>query len=165
MSSVYFVDTNFNVQIKLLENYKLLVDSLDGEVPQLKRSTPESSGYDLIACLDKEITIWPNEIRMIGTGIAIFINNPHWEAQIRPRSGKGSRGLVLGNLIGTIDSDYQGEIKMCMWNRSEAAIKILPGEAIAQLVFCPVAHPRFNIVDEFSSNSIRGTGGFGSTGG
>ena len=153
------------VQVKLLHNYhEVLETCLDGEVPQLKRGTPGSAGYDLIACVDREVTLFPGDTKKIPTGIAIWINDPNYVGKIYPRSGKGLRGLVIGNLTGIIDSDYQGEIFVCVWNRTEdQTIKILPGEAIAQICFEEVQHPRFLVVDEFKQTTYRNYGGFGST--
>lgn len=155
------------VQIKLLSHYYerfKKIDAFQDGIPQLKRATKGSSGYDLLACIDDTIELYPGDQKFIQTGIAVFIEDENFEAQIRPRSGKGSRGLVLGNTIGTIDADYQGEIIICAWNRNnETRIKIFPGEAIAQLVFCPVVHPRFNLVKEFTNISTRNEGGFGHT--
>jgi len=125
--------------------------------------TPGSAGVDLRACLDEPVTLAPGETILIGTGIAIHLEDPGFCAMILPRSGLGHRGLVLGNLIGLIDSDYQGELKISTWNRSQEPQTIEPGDRIAQMVITPVIQPTFIEVDDFESSS-RGEGGFGHTG-
>ena len=147
-----------NIDIKIL-------DSRIGTLfHQPKYATPGSAGIDLIACLDKSLTLLPNETHLIPSGIAIYIKDPHICGQILPRSGLGhKRGLILGNSIGLIDSDYQGELKISCWNRSTQNQVIEPGDRIAQLIFLPVITPTFRIVDSFKS-SLRNTQGFGSTG-
>lgn len=129
----------------------------------LKPSTPGSAGIDLCAVIDECISIWPGETRLIGTGIAIHIGDPGYAGLILPRSGLGNKGLVLGNLVGLIDSDFTGEIKVSLWNRSELPIKVPVLGRIAQLIIVPVTVPKFNIVTELEQ-SIRGEGSFGSTG-
>lgn len=125
--------------------------------------TPGSAGVDLRACLDEPVTLAPGEIILIGTGIAIHLEDPGFCAMILPRSGLGHRGLVLGNLVGLIDSDYQGELKISTWNRGQEPQTIEPGDRIAQMVITPVIQPTFIEVDDFESSS-RGEGGFGHTG-
>jgi len=125
--------------------------------------TPGSAGVDLRACLDEPVTLAPGETILIGTGIAIHLEDPGFCAMILPRSGLGHRGLVLGNLIGLIDSDYQGELKISTWNRGQEPQTIEPGDRIAQMVITPVIQPTFFEVDDFESSS-RGEGGFGHTG-
>lgn len=125
--------------------------------------TPGSAGVDLRACLDEPVTLAPGETILIGTGIAIHLEDPGFCAMILPRSGLGHRGLVLGNLVGLIDSDYQGELKISIWNRGQAPQTIEPGDRIAQMVITPVIQPTFIEVDDFESSS-RGEGGFGHTG-
>ena len=125
--------------------------------------TPGSAGVDLRACLDEPVTLAPGETILIGTGIAIHLEDPGFCAMILPRSGLGHRGLVLGNLIGLIDSDYQGELKISTWNRGQEPQTIEPGDRIAQMVITPVIQPTFIEVDDFES-STRGEGGFGHTG-
>lgn len=128
-------------------------------------ATTGAAALDLIACTTKPIRLDPGQQEMIGSGIAIDIRDPSFAAVILPRSGLGSRGLILGNTVGLIDSDYQGELKMVLWNRSIGETFVIePGDRIAQLVFIPVARPNLILVDEFVSASTRGTGGFGSTG-
>lgn len=127
-------------------------------------ATPGSAGLDLRACLDAPITLEPNGWQLVGTGIAIHLADPGYAALILPRSGLGHKhGIVLGNLVGLIDSDYQGELKISAWNRSGTAFVLQPMERLAQLVIVPVVQAQFNIVKDFSP-SERGTGGYGSTG-
>ncbi|RUO66221.1 deoxyuridine 5'-triphosphate nucleotidohydrolase [Pseudidiomarina planktonica] len=127
-------------------------------------ATPGSAGLDLRACLDAPLTIEPGETHLLGTGIAIHIGDPGLAATILPRSGLGHKhGIVLGNLVGLIDSDYQGELKVSCWNRSTTAFTIEPGDRIAQLVILPVVQAQFQVVDNFTE-SDRGEGGFGHSG-
>ena len=125
--------------------------------------TPGSAGVDLRACIDEPVILAPGETILIGTGIAIHLEDPGFCAMILPRSGLGHRGLVLGNLVGLIDSDYQGELKISTWNRGQEPQTIEPGDRIAQMVITPVIQPTFIEVDDFESSS-RGEGGFGHTG-
>lgn len=126
--------------------------------------TPGSAGLDLRACLDASLVINPGETHLIPTGLAIHIADPNYAAVILPRSGLGHKhGIVLGNLVGLIDSDYQGPLMVSAWNRSQKAYTLEPMERLAQLVVLPIAQVQFKIVDEFD-NSERGSGGFGSTG-
>jgi len=127
-------------------------------------ATLGSAGLDLRACMDEPITIQPGETTLIHTGLAIHIANPAMAATILPRSGLGHKhGIVLGNLVGLIDSDYQGPLMVSCWNRSQIAYTVQPGERIAQLVIVPVLKARFDIVDDFKPTE-RGEGGFGSSG-
>jgi dUTP pyrophosphatase len=127
-------------------------------------ATPGSAGLDLRACTDHAQTIAPGETLMIPTGMAIHIDNTYYAALILPRSGLGHKhGIVLGNLVGLIDSDYQGQLLVSCWNRSKEPFILNPMERIAQLVIVPVVQAEFHIVDEFTT-SERGVGGFGSTG-
>jgi len=127
-------------------------------------ATPGSAGMDLRACLDAPLELAPGASALVPTGLAIHIGDPGLCAVILPRSGLGHRhGIVLGNLTGLIDSDYQGPLMVSLWNRSSEAYLVQPGERIAQLVFLPVARARFEIVDDFTP-SDRGSGGFGHTG-
>lgn len=127
-------------------------------------ATPGSAGLDLRACLDTPLTLAPGQAELIPTGLAIHIGNPGLAAMILPRSGLGHKqGLVLGNLVGLIDSDYQGPLMVSAWNRGAQAITIEPMTRIAQLVVVPVVQAAFRLVDGFEA-SDRGTGGFGSTG-
>lgn len=127
-------------------------------------ATPGSAGLDLRALLDEPVTIAPGETRLVRTGLAIHIANPGFAALILPRSGLGhKKGIVLGNLVGLIDSDYQGELMISTWNRGSEPFTLEPFERLAQLVVVPVVQPEFRVVDEFDT-SERGEGGFGSTG-
>ena len=127
-------------------------------------ATPGSAGLDLRACLDEPVTLAPNAWQLIGTGLAIHLADPAYAALILPRSGLGHKhGIVLGNLVGLIDSDYQGELRISAWNRSDATFVIQPMERLAQLVIVPVAQASFNVVADFAP-SQRGEGGYGSTG-
>ncbi len=127
-------------------------------------ATPGSAGLDLRACLTEPLTLQPNAWQLVPTGIAIYLQDPQFAAIILPRSGLGHKhGIVLGNLVGLIDSDYQGQLMVSAWNRSDVAFTIEPMERIAQLVIVPVVQAQFNVVTEFPQ-SIRGEGGYGSTG-
>lgn len=143
---------------------KILDPRVGKEFPLPAYATPGSAGLDLRACLSESIELAAGESTLVGTGIAIHISDPSLAATILPRSGLGHKhGIVLGNLVGLIDSDYQGELKVSVWNRSNQAFTIEPGERIAQLVIIPVVQADFNLVSEFTE-SDRGTGGFGSSG-
>ena len=127
-------------------------------------ATPGSAGLDLRACLDAALTLQPNAWQLVPTGIAIYLHDPGYAALILPRSGLGHKhGIVLGNLVGLIDSDYQGQLMVSAWNRSDVVFTIEPMERIAQLVIVPVVQAQFNVVTEFPA-SERGSGGYGSTG-
>jgi dUTP pyrophosphatase len=127
-------------------------------------ATPGSAGLDLRACLDAPLTLQPNAWQLVPTGFAIHLADPNYAALILPRSGLGHKhGIVLGNLVGLIDSDYQGQLMVSAWNRSPTAYTIEPMERIAQLVVVPVVQATFNLVSEFPA-SVRGEGGYGSTG-
>ena len=127
-------------------------------------ATPGSAGLDLRACLAEPLTLAPNAWQLVPTGIAIYLQDPGYAALILPRSGLGHKhGIVLGNLVGLIDSDYQGQLMVSAWNRSEVAFTIEPMERIAQLMIVPVMQAEFNVVTEFAA-SERGEGGYGSTG-
>ncbi|MBM3394159.1 MAG: dUTP diphosphatase [Betaproteobacteria bacterium] len=127
-------------------------------------ATPGSAGVDLRACIDEPLTLAPGSTTLIPTGLAIHIADPGLAAVILPRSGLGHKhGIVLGNLVGLIDSDYQGQLFVSMWNRGQTAFSLQPMDRIAQLVIVPVVQARFQRVDKFTDSS-RGAGGFGSTG-
>ena len=127
-------------------------------------ATPGSAGLDLRACLDAPLTLAPGETALVPSGIAIHLGDPGYAAVILPRSGLGHKhGIVLGNLVGLIDSDYQGQIFVSTWNRGNAAFVLNPMERLAQLVVVPVAQVEWNVVEDFAQ-SARGAGGFGSTG-
>ncbi|MDO9401929.1 MAG: dUTP diphosphatase [Polaromonas sp.] len=141
---------------------KIIDARLRGNLPAY--ATPGSAGLDLRACLNEPLTLEPNAWQLVPTGIAIYLHNPNYAAMILPRSGLGHKhGIVLGNLVGLIDSDYQGQLMVSAWNRSDVAFTIAPMERIAQLVIVPVVQAEFNVVDEFAA-SQRGEGGYGSTG-
>ncbi len=127
-------------------------------------ATPGSAGLDLRACLDQALTLQPGAWQLLPTGMAMYLQDPAYAALILPRSGLGHKhGIVLGNLVGLIDSDYQGQLMVSAWNRSSTAFTIEPMERIAQLVIVPVVQAQFNVVSEFVA-SQRGEGGYGSTG-
>ena len=127
-------------------------------------ATPGSAGLDLRACIDEPLSIHPGETHLVRTGLAIHIADNRYAAMILPRSGLGHKhGIVLGNLVGLIDSDYQGELMISTWNRGQTAFTLNPMDRLAQLVVVPVAQVNFRVVDEFDA-STRGVGGFGSTG-
>lgn len=141
---------------------KILDTRLNEAMPSY--ATTGSAGLDLRACLDEAITIQPGETTLIPTGMAIHLADPNYAAMILPRSGLGHKhGIVLGNLVGLIDSDYQGQLFVSCWNRSQTAFVMNPMERMAQLVIVPVIQANFSVVDEFDA-SERGEGGFGSTG-
>ncbi len=145
-----------NVDIKIID--QRLVNQLPAY------ATPGSAGLDLRACLTEPLTLLPNAWQLVPTGMAIYLADPAFAALILPRSGLGHKhGIVLGNLVGLIDSDYQGQLFVSMWNRGNQPFVVNPLERIAQLVMVPVVQVGFNIVEEFSA-SERGAGGFGSTG-
>ncbi|PSD35508.1 dUTP diphosphatase [Acinetobacter radioresistens] len=146
------------VQIKVLDT------RLGNEWPLPTYATSGSAGLDLRACLDEEVQIKPGETILVKTGMAIYIEDPNFAGLILPRSGLGHKhGIVLGNLVGLIDSDYQGELMVSVWNRSQTVFTLEPGERLAQYVLVPVVQTQFEQVNEFTV-SERGTGGFGHTG-
>ena len=141
---------------------KLLDIRLNEQMPTY--ATPGSAGLDLRACLTEPLTLAPNAWQLVPTGMAIYLQDPAYAALILPRSGLGHKhGIVLGNLVGLIDSDYQGQLMVSAWNRSDVAFTIEPMERIAQLVIVPVVQAQLNIVTDFEA-SERGAGGYGSTG-
>jgi dUTP pyrophosphatase len=141
---------------------KVLDPRLSDQLPAY--ATPGSAGLDLRACIDQPLTLEPNAWRLVPTGIAIYLKDPGFAALILPRSGLGHKhGIVLGNLVGLIDSDYQGQLMVSAWNRSDTAFTLQPMERLAQLVIVPVVQAEFNVVGEFPI-SERGEGGYGSTG-
>ena len=150
-----------SVQVKIL-NPKI---GSHPDFPMPTRATDGSAGIDLRACVDEAITIKAGETQLIGTGIAIYIADPNYAGLILPRSGLGHKhGIVLGNLVGLIDADYQGELMVSVWNRSDSDFVLQPAERMAQYMVVPVMRPSFDIVDEFSDTSARGAGGFGHSG-
>ena len=146
------------IQIKIIDS------RIGTQFPMPKYATDGSAGLDLCACVDNKTIIAPNETILISSGIAIYIANPNLAAIIMPRSGLGHKhGIVLGNMVGLIDSDYQGLIQMSCWNRSDKAFEILPGERLAQLILVPILQADFELVAEFTATK-RGEQGFGHTG-
>ncbi len=143
---------------------KILDARLGNQFPLPRYETPDAAGLDLRACIEQSLTIEPGQTHLIPTGIAIYIADPHIAAVIIPRSGLGHKhGLVLGNLVGLIDADYQGPLMVSCWNRSQTAYTVEPGDRIAQLVFLPIVRTHFNVVTDFTTTE-RGTGGFGHSG-
>ncbi|KMV30504.1 dUTP diphosphatase [Photobacterium swingsii] len=143
---------------------KILDPRVGNEFPLPAYATEGSAGLDLRACLDEALTVEPGQTHLVPTGLAIHIGDPSLAATILPRSGLGHKhGIVLGNLVGLIDSDYQGQLMVSVWNRGQSTFTIEPGDRIAQLVFVPVVQADFNIVNDFDS-SDRGEGGFGHSG-
>ncbi len=149
-------NSQLSVQIKIL--HPLMADQL----PQY--ATSGSAGLDLRACIEQPITLQPGETYLVPTGLAIHLADPNYAALILPRSGLGHKnGIVLGNLVGLIDSDYQGELKVSLWNRGQEEFVIEPLARIAQMIIIPIMQANFTVVEEFAQ-SDRGEGGFGSTG-
>jgi len=141
---------------------KILDPRMTDQLPAY--ATPGSAGLDLRACIDAAITIEAGQTVLIPTGLAIHVADPSYAAMILPRSGMGHKnGIVLGNLVGLIDSDYQGQLMVSTWNRGQQAFTLQPMERLAQLIIVPVLQVAFNVVDDFDT-SARGAGGFGSTG-
>lgn len=146
------------IQLKILDN------RLGKEIAFPEYTTSGSAGLDLRACLDEPVVLHPGDTFLVPTGLAIHINDPQLAAVLLPRSGLGHKyGLVLGNLVGLIDSDYQGQVFVSMWNRGRESFTINVGDRIAQMVFVPIVQVQFECVDDFSQ-SQRGEGGFGHTG-
>lgn len=149
---------NKKVQLKLLD------PRLGDTIALPERATEGSAGIDLRACIDDALTLQPGDVELLPTGMALYIADPTLAGMILPRSGLGHKhGIVLGNLVGLIDSDYQGQLFVSCWNRSDTSFTVSPGERIAQLVIVPVVQVDFELVSEFESTD-RSQGGFGSTG-
>ncbi len=149
--------------MRLIE-LKILDPRLGDSIPLPHYATEGSAGLDMRACIDEPVTVEPGVTELIPTGLAIHIGDPGLAAVLLPRSGLGHKhGLVLGNLTGLIDSDYQGQVFISCWNRSSTSYEVRPGERIAQMVFVPVEQVRFQVVEEFA-DSDRGDGGFGHSG-
>ncbi|HED18116.1 MAG TPA: dUTP diphosphatase [Gammaproteobacteria bacterium] len=147
-----------SIQLKILDS------RIGNEFPLPGYATDGSAGMDLRACLDKTLTLEPGQTELLPTGLAIHIADPGLAAMLLPRSGLGHKhGIVLGNLVGLIDSDYQGQLFVSCWNRGSRAFTIEPGERVAQMIFVPVVRAGFEVVKEFV-DSDRGAGGFGHTG-
>ncbi len=147
-----------SVQVKILDA------RIGNEFPLPRYETADAAGLDLRACVNAPLILEPGKTELIPTGISIYIANPHMTAIILPRSGLGHKhGVVLGNLVGLIDADYQGPLMVSCWNRSETVYTIQPGDRIAQLVFLPIVRAEFSVVNEFVQTD-RGEGGFGHSG-
>lgn len=147
-----------DVQLRILD------PRIGSEWPLPDYATAGAAGLDLRACIDQPLELAPGMTQRVSSGLSIYLADPGWVGLVVPRSGLGSRhGIVLGNLVGVIDSDYQGPLEIPLWNRQEAPYTVLPGDRIAQLLIVPVAQARFVQVHEFAS-SARGSAGFGSTG-
>ena len=142
---------------------RVLDPRLGRDYPLPRPSTEGSAGVDLRAMVGDPLTLAPGDVRLVPSGLAVHIADPGWAGVVLPRSGRGHEGLVLGNLVGLIDSDYQGEIRLSLWNRGGGAFVIEPGERIAQLVLVRVVQPEFEVVADFAASS-RGEGGFGHSG-
>src|SRR5271167_4895786 len=143
---------------------RILDPRIGREFPLPQHATKGSAGMDLRACIDAPMVLESGGVELIPTGISIYIADPGIAAMLLPRSGLGHKnGIVLGNLVGLIDSDYQGPLMVSVWNRGSAPFTIQPGDRIAQMVIVPVVHAEFDVVEEFTSTS-RGAGGFGSSG-
>lgn len=143
---------------------RILDPRIGRDIPMPTYATEGSAGLDLRACLDTPLTLKPGDTELLKTGLSLHIADPNLAAMILPRSGLGHKhGIVLGNLVGLIDSDYQGELMVSCWNRGQTTFTIEPGDRIAQLVLVPVVQADFDIVEAFDA-SLRGEGGFGSTG-
>ncbi|WP_194687905.1 dUTP diphosphatase [Vibrio sp. S17_S38] len=143
---------------------KILDSRIGKQFPLPAYATEGSAGLDLRACLDDALTVEPGQTHLVPTGLAIHIGDPSLAATILPRSGLGHKhGIVLGNLVGLIDSDYQGQLMVSVWNRGQDTFTIEPGDRIAQLMFVPVIQAEFNLVEDFNE-SDRGEGGFGHSG-
>ena len=147
-----------NVELKILDA------RVGREIPLPEPATTASAGMDLRAVIDAPLTLEPGQSQLISTGLAIHIGDPGYCAVILPRSGLGHKqGIVLGNLVGLIDADYQGPLMISCWNRASAPYTIAPGDRIAQLLFLPIAHAQFRVIEQFAA-SQRGSGGFGHSG-
>lgn len=143
---------------------KILNPKIGDSIPFPSYASDGAAGLDLRVCSDETINIAPGEVTLLPTGIAVYLANPGYAAMLLPRSGLGHKhGIVLGNLVGLIDSDYQGEIKVSCWNRSQVAYQVEPGERIAQMVIVPVVQAKFQFVEQFEETA-RHDGGFGSSG-
>ncbi len=143
---------------------KILDARMGGEYPLPEYATDGSAGFDIRACLDEPLEVRPGDTHLLPTGIAIYIGDPALAALLLPRSGLGHKhGIVLGNLVGLIDADYQGQVFVSCWNRSRQSFTIQPGERIAQMVFIPIVRAHFEVVESFQE-STRGAGGFGHSG-
>lgn len=144
---------------------KILDMRLGREIPMPHYGTLGSAGLDLRACIEKDLVLQPGQTELIPTGMAIHLADPNYAAMLLPRSGLGHKhGIVLGNLVGLIDSDYQGPLMVSLWNRGTEPFTVTVGERIAQMVIVPVVQPEFVVVEDFEQSTERGEGGFGHTG-
>jgi dUTP pyrophosphatase len=141
---------------------KILDDRLKPEM--LVPSTDGSAAIDLRACINEPLYLHPNRTMIVRSGLAFYIRDKDKAGIVLPRSGLGTKGLVIGNLVGLIDSDYQGEVSISIWNRTDHLIHINPMDRVAQFMIIPVIHPEYEVVEEFDEQTKRGTGGHGSTG-
>lgn len=152
---------SFNAEIKILDPRI----GKDEKYPLPACATDGSAGMDLRACIDEDLILKAGETKLVGTGFSIYLKDPNFVGMIYPRSGLGSKhGIILGNTTGVIDADYQGELLICLWNRTDKDFTIAVGERVAQYVVTPVIHPNYSIVEQFSNETERGEGGFGSSG-
>lgn len=152
------VKMSFEVEVKIL-------DSRLTEESAFVYGSDGSAGLDLRACINEPLTLGPNEWKLVPSGLAVFLDESKYAGLILPRSGMGHKnGIVLGNLVGLIDSDYQGQLQMSLWNRTDQAFTIQPMERVAQYVVVPVVRPKFKVVQHFRTETERGEGGFNSTG-
>jgi dUTP pyrophosphatase len=140
-------------------DFKVLSEDPDFKFPI--RATEHSAGYDLF--IPESVSLYPGDVKKVNMGFAIHIRDSNIAMEIMPRSGLGTKGLVLGNLIGLIDADYQGPVICSLWNRSSEMMKFDKGDKVVQMIFVPIAHPQFRLVDEFEFETGRGDGGFGHT--
>lgn len=152
------MSNELNVALKVLDG------RLGSEFPLPAYESEHAAGVDLRAMVDEQITIAPGAQVMVSAGFAIDLGGAPAMAMLLPRSGKGNQGLVLGNTVGVIDADYQGPLKMVLWNRSALPIDVLPGERVAQLILTPILRAKWEVVTDFETASARGEGGFGSSG-
>lgn len=155
-----------DVKVKFTDSINKLPENLRNTVKDeyLKAATVGSAGIDLRYCGSEELVIQANDCVLVGSGLAIFINNSDYVGMVFPRSGLGNKGLIIGNLTGIIDSDYQGELGLSLWNRTDKAIHVTPGERVCQYLIVPRMHANYEVVDEFDMETERGEKGFGHSG-
>ena len=169
MTDKQTLDSNANASVATAAGHKriqlkVLDERVGKEFPLPRYETADAAGLDLRACIDEELTIEPGSTHLIPTGISIYIGDPTLAAVILPRSGLGHKhGIVLGNLVGLIDADYQGPLMVSCWNRGDQAYTVKPGDRLAQLVFLPIVRAEFDVVSEYEATE-RGAGGFGHSG-
>lgn len=159
MNTLSQLTSPFSVQLKILDS------RLGSKYAIPKYATQKSAGLDLIACHEKKMLLNPGSCELISTGMSIYLDNPNVTAMIMPRSGLGAKqGIVLGNLTGVIDADYQGPLMVPLWNRGEQEFVLEPGMRIAQMIIVPILQAQFQLVENFTTKSERDSGGFGHTG-